>query len=136
MLALVFSILVQASPSHAWFKIIDCHQGEVVVDQMASEMIGRPNYQLVLRGRAFRYFLERGAFTRGNEKGEFIIELKRSPEGFIGTSLVRPGSDTYGHRVFKVNVSRADRRAELTASIRGKHTGEQLIARIEIGNCQ
>lgn len=80
------TVLFLGSQAFAWNKIIECNDGELVIDKGEKDIFGREVFQLVLRREALSYFIQAGAVEsrRTNDKGEFILNLSVYDGNFLG----------------------------------------------------
>lgn len=134
MLQFILSFIFLQANANAWTKIIDCNHGELVVDHLPHED-SQPRYQLVLRGAAFRYFLERNAIPAGNSKGEFILPVHRNLGNFTGLESARPSTGQHLFRIFRVIFDRPSRKVELIVSTGSRYFAETFISKSEFRDC-
>jgi hypothetical protein len=131
---LLFTILALlfTNQAHAWTKIIDCNNGELVVDQGDTDAAGRPTYQLVLRGQPLDYFISTGAVTsdRVNDKAEFIVSVNTYDGNLLGTIGIEVGVQ---HLYW---IIRNGQNVAIRAEIGGRPgTGEE-VANWQFQNCR
>jgi hypothetical protein len=137
LLLITLAAIVCGMQAHAWNKIIDCNNGEFVVDQGDNDSMGRPTYQLVFRGQPLNYFLQQDAVDSKavNEKGEFIVEVNTydgALKGFVPYQILPNGMHTY--RNYWITRHNGD--VSFRATVGNKYTGESERANWYFHNCQ
>lgn len=82
----LFGMVMMGSQAHAWNEIVNCNNGDLVIDQGDNDSMGRPTYQMVLRGEPLHYFVHSGAIEASdiNRKGEFIMWLNTYDSQWMG----------------------------------------------------
>lgn len=136
MLFMSLAMLI-ATQVHAWNKIIECNNGEFVVDQGDNDAMGRPTYQLVLRGQPLNYFLQQNAIDQRavNSSGEFVIELNTYDGELMGFSFYGFASnDMQIYRNYRVSRHYGD--VSLRATIGNRYLGENEKANWQFHNCR
>ncbi len=125
-----------ATQSPAWHKIIECNNGDLVVDQGDNDPMGRPTFQLVFRGQPLNYFLQQGAIDPKdvNEKGEFISWLNTYDSELMGFRTYE--TETNSMQIYrKYWVSRRLGDVTLRATVGNHIVGEKERANWYFHNC-
>lgn len=134
-LLFAFAILF-ATQSPAWNKVIECNNGELVVDQGDNDPMGRPTYQLVFRGQALNYFIQQGAIDAKdvNEKVEFITWLNTYDGELMGFRAYETAAN--GMQIYRNYwVSRQFGDVTLRATVGNHIVGETERANWHFHNC-
>jgi hypothetical protein len=138
LMTIVLSFLVSLPLFANWHAISTCNGGELVIDQGDNDPMGRPVYQMVLRGEPLRYFVQQGAVLREdiNSKGEFIMGLLPYDSQLMGSRTV----ESEIGKPFKYLtywVSRYGAGDVFLVATRGNHLeGEGEKARWTFHNCR
>ncbi|MGZ3742543.1 MAG: hypothetical protein ACXWRE_03115 [Pseudobdellovibrionaceae bacterium] len=132
----ILMALFTTSHAHAWNKIIECNNGELVVDQGDNDSSGRPTYQLVLRGQPLNYFVQAGAVDakKVNTKGEFITWLNTYDGQLMG--FISNEASSYPHTYRYYWVTRINNEVLLRSTIGNRQQGESEKANWKFFNCR
>jgi hypothetical protein len=120
----------------AWEKVVDCDNGSLVLDQGGNDMMGRPTFQMVLRGQPLQYFASRNAiFPRDiRENGEFVSPVNTYDSAFFASRGLTPPPVQYLRQWIYVN--RYNHSVRLTANHEGQiGQGGEELANWQFNNC-
>ena len=132
--ALVFAFSAQA---HAWNKIVECNNGELVVDEQWDPNMRRMDHQLVLRGGPLQYFVQQGAVPSNaiNEKGELVLSLSPYDSELFGSTGGETGEDGMS-KYRTIRVSRSYDQVMLRATFGNRYQGESELANWKFYGCR
>jgi hypothetical protein len=129
----LFSILSFSAAHASFHKIIECNNGDLIVDQGSNDESGRPTYQMVLKGAPLDHFLKEGAVDSYsvNTKGEFILSVNSYNSLLLGTIGISAGIQ----RTFYL-VQYENKEVDLHSNIGGRVENSTSVAEYKFYNCK
>ena len=133
----VFSFIVLGvSLVFAWERIVDCNNGSLVIDIGDNDPVGRPTYQLVVKGEPLSYFVsQNGILLSHVRNGEFVAPLSTYDSAFFASqTLTHTPPMTYLRQW--VYVNKYNRSVRLRANREGRiGPGGEEVANWQFHNC-
>lgn len=132
---LIVLVVAFSAQAHAWNKVVECNNGDLVIDEQWDPSMRRMDHQLVLRGAPLQYFLEQGAAPAANDKSELVVALSPYNSELRGSTGGETGEDGYtNYRT--IHVSRHYDQVTIRATFGNRIQGERELANWKFYGCR